>query len=414
MKIKININNITEYIKNCKSLSGVVRSVSNNKLLLKYIIDLTNYLDINTPIIKRLFYIKHDYNTLLICEICNKNEKNWSKNIYKNTCKNKDCIKEYVKLNWTQEKENNRREKIKLTKSKFTQEQKDTIISKIKHTNLLKYGKESYAQTKEFKEYMINTFGYISPFELKDTHDKSKQTLINRTGYNHNFKIPEIKENRKQTFIKNYGFNTPAENPDIKQKIIDTNQEKYNSNSPLQNDEIKKKSIETLNKNYGVNSPLQNKDILTKFKKTMLDTYGYEYWLQDDKNREYLLLKSFQYKKYIFNNKTIYLQGYEDYVLFNILNIYNDSDIIINNSDITKIIGEIYYIGTDNNKHKYYPDFYIKSINKIIEVKSKYTYNKDINNNLIKEQACKDMGLNFEFIIIEKTEYNNWRKTKQK
>ena len=35
-----------------------------------------------------------------------------------------------------------------------------------------------------------------------------------------------------------------------------------------------------------------------------------------------------------------------------------------------------YYI--DDKKHLYYPDIYIPEYNKIIEVKSTYTYNKDV------------------------------------
>jgi len=51
--------------------------------------------------------------------------------------------------------------------------------------------------------------------------------------------------------------------------------------------------------------------------------------------------------------------------------------------------------------HRYYPDFYIKKDNKIIEVKSIYTYNIDIEKNLLKQKACLDAGYNFEFWIYD-------------
>lgn len=86
-------------------------------------------------------------------------------------------------------------------------------------------------------------------------------------------------------------------------------------------------------------------------------------------------------------------------------------DICIFNGDIEKYIGKIYY-EFENKKHKYYPDFYIISDNKIYEVKSEYTYNSDIIVNTLKKNACNNKGLDFEFIVLSKNEYNKWNKNK--
>ena len=54
--------------------------------------------------------------------------------------------------------------------------------------------------------------------------------------------------------------------------------------------------------------------------------------------------------------------------------------------------------------HRYYPDIYIPSQNKIIEVKSPYTYHKQLEQNICKkEQVIKD-GYIFEFWICNKKE----------
>ena len=45
---------------------------------------------------------------------------------------------------------------------------------------------------------------------------------------------------------------------------------------------------------------------------------------------------------------------------------------------------------------------YIKSQNKIIEVKSKWTYEIEIIKNKLKKEACLDMGMEFEFWIIDR------------
>lgn len=101
---------------------------------------------------------------------------------------------------------------------------------------------------------------------------------------------------------------------------------------------------------------------------------GAKYWMQDCDNADNMT-KKISYKKYILNNKEYSLQEYEDFTLFNILlKKYNINDIKISNSEITANIGNIYYT-YNNKKHRYYPDFFICSENKIYEVKSNYTYN---------------------------------------
>ena len=50
----------------------------------------------------------------------------------------------------------------------------------------------------------------------------------------------------------------------------------------------------------------------------------------------------------------------------------------------------------------YLPDIYIKTYNKIIEVKSKYTYLIEESKNIVKKETCISMGIDFEFWIIDK------------
>jgi hypothetical protein len=61
-------------------------------------------------------------------------------------------------------------------------------------------------------------------------------------------------------------------------------------------------------------------------------------------------------------------QGYENLALDELVKLYDEEDIKIGRSVVPTII---YHI--DNVKHVYFPDFYIKSENKIIEVKSEWT-----------------------------------------
>lgn len=54
---------------------------------------------------------------------------------------------------------------------------------------------------------------------------------------------------------------------------------------------------------------------------------------------------------------------------------------------------------TYNLNKKYYPDFYLEDLNLIVEIKSTYTYNLDLEKNIIKMKSCINQGYNFMFII---------------
>lgn len=62
----------------------------------------------------------------------------------------------------------------------------------------------------------------------------------------------------------------------------------------------------------------------------------------------------------------IKIQGFEHYALNELIKIYEENDIIHG----YKNVPTIWYFDEDNNKHCHYIDFYIKNINKFIEIKS--------------------------------------------
>ena len=106
------------------------------------------------------------------------------------------------------------------------------------------------------------------------------------------------------------------------------------------------------------------------------------------------------YKDYILpSGKIVKLQGYEPKALTELLTIYRENDIIIGVKDINGNIGKINYM-YENIEHRYYPDFYIKSTNTIIEVKSQWTYDKWKEKNELKKMACLKAGFDFKFIIL--------------
>jgi len=112
-------------------------------------------------------------------------------------------------------------------------------------------------------------------------------------------------------------------------------------------------------------------------------------------------LHSYNFKEYVLpSGKIEHVQGYEGRAIDILLETYTEDDLIINNKEIKSLIGQIEYLTSDGRTHFYVPDIYIKSLNKIIEVKSNWTYeiNKEINE--LKKKACLDRGVDFEFMIL--------------
>lgn len=123
---------------------------------------------------------------------------------------------------------------------------------------------------------------------------------------------------------------------------------------------------------------------------------------KDPQRAKLIINTRYKYKEYVLpSGKTVKLQGYEPIVLDNLLKVYDEQDIIIGVLNIHSHIGRIYY-NFGGIERTYYPDFYIKSINKIMEVKSEYTFNIKREENMAKCNACIDLGFLFEFNIVDR------------
>jgi hypothetical protein len=109
--------------------------------------------------------------------------------------------------------------------------------------------------------------------------------------------------------------------------------------------------------------------------------------------------KSYKLKEFKFScGNIIKVQGYEPYLLELLVNQgYSFDDIKTKKTEVP----EIWYF-KNNKKCRYYCDIYIKKNNTIYEVKSTWTYSKDINDLSLKKQACIDFGFNFELYVFDR------------
>jgi hypothetical protein len=90
------------------------------------------------------------------------------------------------------------------------------------------------------------------------------------------------------------------------------------------------------------------------------------------------------------------VQGYEPFALMDLLKQYTEDDIYTDRKTVPRISYQI------NEMSKYYfPDIYIKSQNKIIEVKSTWTYKCKYDNIQAKAEATRHAGYDYEIWIYD-------------
>jgi hypothetical protein len=347
-----------------------------------------------------------------LCPICNK-EFNARK---QKTC-SKECAELYKKQSCLEKygvESINQLKEIKEKKKKTCIEKygvdnpfkSKEIQNQIKQTNLEKYGVEyglsSVIIQEKSKQANLQKYGVDNPWKSKEIQEKSKQTNLQKYGVENPSQIKEVKENKKRTNLKKYGVEYPSQNKEIREKTKQTWIENYGVDNPFKSKEIQNQIKQTNLERYGVDHNFKSKEIQNQIKQTNLERYGVEYALQnkelfDKQQKSSFILKDYQLP----SEKIVKIQGYEWLALDELFQQgYQESDIVIKNKDIENEIGYLWYFKLDGSKHRYFPDIYIKSENKIIEVKSDYTI-KNINNTL-KKNSCLQSGLNFEYWIYDK------------
>ena len=206
-----------------------------------------------------------------------------------------------------------------------------------------------------------------------EVQQKERETNLRKYGYEYAWRNKEKRNNvqvkSEKTKKQRYG----SETYNNQEKLKETNLKKYGVTCSLNSEESIKKKKETWIKNLGVDNPTQNKEVHNKQQ-----------------------LSAFKLKHY--KNTNIYYRGSYELDFLNIF--YNKYHDIQNGPTIR------YYL--DNKNRVYYPDFYIPSLNLIIEIKSSYYYKLYKNKVIAKQKAT--IKNNFKYIIIIDKNYEKFKK----
>jgi len=276
-------------------------------------------------------------------------------------------------------------------------------IKQIK-TCLEKYGVECSLQSQLVRDKQIKTclerYGVENPLQSQEIRDKIKATNIEKYGVENASQSQIAKDKIKETNLEKYGVEHISQSQQFKDKFKATCLEKYGVEYSLQSQIVKDKGKATCLEKYGVENPQQSQIIRDKTKETNLERYGVEYCSQNTEIFEKMMKTRFKRKPYTFKSgETIECQGYEPWTLKDLEQNYNYTY----EDYMNEPKEEFWYDTNDGKKHRYHNggDIPFLKENKLIEVKSDYTFYADFYVNLLKSQCVLEKGYDFEFWVYD-------------
>ena len=259
--------------------------------------------------------------------------------------------------------------------------QSDVIKSKKIQTCLQNYGVENPSQCDEIQQKKVETciekYGVEHYAKTDEFNERVKQTCLERFGVENYTKTDECKERVKETCLERYGVDHYSKTDESKERIKDTCVERYGVENYSKTDECKERIKETCVERYGCENPMYNAEIAEKCANT-----------------------GFHAKTYTFNSgETCQVQGYEPFAL----DLLENKHGLCKNDIVTSkvYVPEIWYMDTNLFKiRRYYVDVYLPKQNKMIEVKSTWTYKINSAEIEWKKNACRLYGYEFEVWVF--------------
>ena len=272
-------------------------------------------------------------------------------------------------------------------KETYTDKDTDAILAKRKATVTEKYGVDNISKTADVRAQLRITTTATAAIRTQ----KTKENNLEKYGVASTNSLQSVKDLKKETFIERYGVDHQLKIPSVAAKVAVANTENAV-------ERLAKAAITNAEK-YGCINPSSNTVVKAKRTETMIERFGVENASQNAEVHAKKVKNSYKSKKYIMPSGAIaVLQGWENKAVNDLLLEYIEDEIKFATEDIPRFN----YIDTDSKGHYYFPDIYIPKDNLIIEVKSEWTYNKNIPTHNLKRDACINAGYNFKFMIYKK------------
>jgi hypothetical protein len=256
---------------------------------------------------------------------------------------------------------------------------KQCTLDAIKETCMTRYGSDNPSKSEEIKQkirdVMMERYGVEYAMQLEEFAKKSSDTnKKNRNGI-HNLNLPDTREKTNNAYQDKYGapFGFVEEH---NEKARQVSKERYGHEVYIQSEQGKKDMLNKYGSEHFVHTDA--------FTKTMIERYGFPHAMQNPEILSKALKTGYSTKEYKFpSGKIVEVQGYEPFALDLLMSQRIDECDIIVGCENVPVINY-----NDGICRRYFPDIYIKSSNTVIEVKSMYTYNRDLDRNIEKFTAA--------------------------
>lgn len=245
-------------------------------------------------------------------------------------------------------------------------------------TSMEKYGVPNPAMSSEVKAKIVSSnmakHGVSYPQQNPDILTKTKETCREKFGKDFAFNQDWVYEKIRETHTQKWGFPFPLQSKVVQRKVEATCQEKLGVRRPLICKEIFEKTRETMMKIYNTRHPLQVPEFFHKAMKS-----------------------AFSKKQYHFpSGRVEEVMGYEPYVLDHLLRKIDEACIFVGDK-----VPDFNYTDETGKRRKYYPDIFIAA-DRIIEVKSTWTFNLCPLTNFAKMTEVARQGFTSELYLVHK------------
>jgi hypothetical protein len=245
-------------------------------------------------------------------------------------------------------------------------------------------------------------------------------------------KHAEVNERRRQTNLKLHGVEFTGQREDVKEKIAEANHvivtpdgktSKQVQQEKTRQTKLKRHGYEFFNNSTAIRkskkaqSVERKNEIIEKRRETCLERYGVSNQLMRPEIISKNAASNAKLKTMTLpSGRVIEYQGYEGETINRLLENYDEEKLILSDPRHRQTceVPFFSYVNVHGNRCRYYPDIFIPSENRIIEVKSRWWYDANgrpgyesrLENNRRKQQAALDGGYRFEFWVFDsKTDF---------
>ena len=237
--------------------------------------------------------------------------------------------------------------------------------------------------------------------KVEEIRKKAEQTNMVKIGVKYSFHTPQSFEKIRKTCLLRYGVQFPLQSEFIQAKITQKWLEKIGAGRPMTNQKywkqcmVDKYGVDHYSKSnhckiacldkYGVDHYSKTDQFKIDYANTCLDKYGVDHPMKTIEIFQKATRNSFCRKPFVYpSGRVDYILGYEGVAIFELLESYNERDIITNvwciptfkykrvSSEARPLLNKEYAMSV------YFPDILLPD--KIIEVKSAYLYKRDKQN----------------------------------